>query len=143
MDKIQFNKITKKCFLEYGFSKIKNKYILALDDVTIVVGFYSWRGVKSFDFYFFINCLYDASVKFNEKYDCMTTIKMEHSPSLPGYHKHEILFETYTEEEYTEMLTNMLHKYFDPYKENAFEFIRNNTHTMCLRKQAEAFLGLM
>ena len=55
MEKRVFNKITKEIFLKYGFSKEKNKYILSLKDVTIVVKFRSWRGVKSFDDDYYIN----------------------------------------------------------------------------------------
>ena len=41
MEKRIFNKLTKEIFLEYGFTKEKNNYILSLDDVTIVVKFRS------------------------------------------------------------------------------------------------------
>ena len=109
MDKKQFNKITKEIFLEYDFVKQKDNYILYLDEITIIVKFRSWRGVKSFNYWFFLNDLYDDSVKLIE-------IKMEHNTELRGYHRHEILFEEWTEEEYRELLNKMLHSYFDPYR---------------------------
>lgn len=66
MEKSVFNKVTKEIFLEYGFLKDKNNYILTLEDVTIVVKFCSWRGVKSFNYYFYINDLYDDSIPFEK-----------------------------------------------------------------------------
>jgi len=65
MEKRVFNKLTKEIFLEYGFIK-KNNYILILEDVTIVVKFCSWRGVKSFNYYFYINDLYDDLIPFEK-----------------------------------------------------------------------------
>ena len=141
MDKKQFNKITKEIFLEYGFVKQKDNYILYLDEITIIVKFRSWRGVKSFNYWFFLNDLYDDSVKFEEKYDTMFEIKMEHNTELRGYHRHEILFEEWTEEEYRELLNKMLHSYFDPYKENALQFLKDNEYCMALSEKARIYLG--
>ncbi len=141
MDKKQFNKITKEIFLEYDFVKQKDNYILYLDEITIIVKFRSWRGVKSFNYWFFLNDLYDDSVKFEEKYDTMIEIKMEHNTELRGYHRHEILFEEWTEEEYRELLNKMLHSYFDPYKENALQFLKDNEYRMVLSEKARIYLG--
>ena len=80
MEKRVFNKLTKEIFLEYGFIKDKNNYILNLEDVTIVVRFRSWRGVKSFDYYFYINDLYDDSVPFEKRFDSLFEEHMEHTP---------------------------------------------------------------
>jgi len=143
MEKKIFNKITKEIFLEYGFLKEKNNYILTLDDVTIVVKFCSWRGVKSFNYYFYINDLYDDSIPFEKRFDSMVEIKMKHTPTLRGYHAHEILFEEYDEMKYRELLTNMLHSYFDPYKNNALQFLKDNDYCMVLSKKANQYLGLI
>ena len=143
MEKRIFNKLTKEIFLEYGFIKEKNNYILNLEDVTIVVKFCSWRGVKSFNYYFYINELYDESVPFEKKFDSVIEIKMEHTPELRGYHAHEILYEEYDEMKYKELLTTMLHRYFEPYKKNALQFLRDNDYCMCLTKKARQYLGLI
>ena len=143
MEKRVFNKLTKEIFLEYGFIKDKNNYILNLKDVTIVVKLCSGRGVKSFNYYFYINDLYDDLIPFEKKFDSLIEIKMEHTPELPGYHAHEILFEEYDEMKYKELLTNMLHRYFDPYKINALQYLKDNDYRMCLTKKAREFLGLL
>ena len=132
MEKTAFNKITKEVFTKYGFLKKKDFYVLKLNDVTIVVKFRSWRGVKSFNYWFSINQINDCTLPDDKKGDTLIEIKMEHNLSAQGYHRHEILFEEYTEEEYREMLTNMLHSYFDVYKENAFKYLRDNDYRMSL-----------
>ena len=143
MDKKIFNKITKDVFMKYGFLKEKSYYILKLEDVTLVVKFCSWRGVKSFDYYFYINELYDDSIPFEQKGDTLFITQMEHSLDKEGYHRHEILYENYSEEEYTHLLDNMLHRYFDPFKDNALQFLKENGYRMCLSKKAIQFIGLV
>lgn len=141
MEKKQFNKITKEIFSEHGFKKQKDSYILYLDEITIIVKFRSWRGTKSFNYWFFLNNLYDDSVKFEERADTKIEHKMEHSPDLRGYHCHEILVEEWTEEEYRELLNKMLHSYFDPYKENAIQFLKDNERILVLTEKARIYLG--
>ena len=143
MEKRVFNKITKEIFLEYGFIKEKNNYILNLEDVTIVVKFCSWRGVKSFNYYFYINELYDESVPFEFNRGMFTEIKMEHTPKLSGYHAHEIIFEKYNEIEYEQMLKNMLRTYFDPYKQDAIKTIKDNEAILLLTKEAKKILNII
>ncbi len=143
MEKSIFNKATKEVFLEYGFKKVKNKYVLTLEDVTIIVTFRSARGIRSFDYYFYINDLYDDTIPFEKRYDVAVENQMEHSPLLPGYHAHEILYEEYEETQYKEMLKNMLHSYFDPYKENALQYLKDNDYHMWLTKKAREYLGLI
>ena len=142
MDKNLFHKITKEIFLEYGFTNKNGKFILVLKDVSIVVFFSSWRGVKSFSYYFSINELYDETFPFEQRGDTLVEIKMEHDPSAQGYHKHEIIFEQYTENEYRELLVNLLHSYFDVYKENAIKFLKDNAYCMALTLKAKKYLGL-
>lgn len=142
MEKRVFNKLTKEIFLEYGFIKDKNNYILSLDDVTIVVKFCSWRGVKSFNYHFYINDLYDDTIPFQFNRGMFIEIKMEHSPELPGYDAHEIIFEKYDEIEYAQMLKNMLRTYFDPYKHDAVKFIKDNESILLLTKEAKKYFNI-
>ena len=142
MEKKVFNQVTKDLFLTYGFYKKNNKYVLPLKDVTIVVLFRSCRGIKSFNYYFYINELYDDSTPFEHRYDLLIEITMKHTPSLRGYHAHEILYEQYDEKEYRQLLSDMLHSYFDPYKNNALEFLKQSDYCMWLSKKARHFLGL-
>ena len=142
MEKKIFNKLTKEVFEEYGFKKCSNYYLLLLDDISIVVRFSSWRCVKYFNYSFAINDLYDESIPYNKRFSTIVEIKMEHTPTLPGYKAHEIVFEEYDENQYREMLTNMLHRYFDPYKNNAIQYIKENEKCMCYRKEARLYLGL-
>lgn len=142
MKKEIFNKITKEVFLKYGFKKVNNKFLLLLDNISIVVRFSSWRGIKYFNYNFAIYDLYDSSIPYDKRFDSVFEIKMEHTPTLRGYHAHEILFEEYDETTYKELLTNMLHRYFDPYKNNALQFLKDNHYCMCLTKKARDFLGL-
>ena len=143
MDKKLFNRITREIFTQYGFSKTGNNFILILDKVSIVVALRSWRGVKSFDYYFSINELYDPSTPIVKRSDTDFEIKMEHSPLASGYHKHEILYEEYDESEYRELLTNLLHTHLDPYKKDALKYLKDNDHCMCLSKKARKHLGLI
>ena len=143
MEKKIFNKITKEVFLEYGFKEEDNKFFLLLPDVSIMVRFSSWRGVKYFNYNFGINDLYDTSFPLDKRFDSIIAIKMEHSPSLRGFHQHEILYEDYDEAEYRDLLSKMLHRYFDPYKEDAFKFLKDNDCRMCLSKKAREFLKLI
>ena len=64
MDKIAFNTLTKKIFLDYGFFKEKTKYVLMLKDVTIVVRLASWRGIKYFSSVFSINNIHDMTLPY-------------------------------------------------------------------------------
>ena len=143
MDKKTFNKITKEVFGEYGFVKSKDKYVLELKDVTIVVKFASWRGVKSFNYYFSINELRDPTVPAEKVSDTLVEIKMEHSSFLEGYHRHEILYEVYEEQEFKDILNRMLHSCFDPYKKSALQYLRENDYRMTLSKNAREYLGVL
>ena len=143
MDQRTFNKLTKEIFLEYGFVKQKSKYVLALNDVTIIVRFGSMRGIKSFNYCFYLNRFYDPSLGDENKSDLLIQIKMEHDPSAGGYRKHEILFEQYEEDEYRNMLDQMLHSYFDPYKNNALQLIKDHHEDFPLSERARIFLDLI
>ncbi len=126
MEKAAFNKMTREIFKEYGFVKEKERYILFLEDITIVVRLASWRGVKSFDYYFSINEMFDPTVPVTQRYSTVTELHAEHDLNAQGYHRHEILYEEYTEEEYRALLTNLLHRIFDPFKEGGLMYLKDN-----------------
>ena len=142
MDKKTFNRITKEIFSQYGFSKQKNLYVLFLEDITIKVQFCSWRGVKYFCYGFFINKLYDSDIELIKTFDNIFEIKMEHDLCAKGYHRHEILFEEYEENDYAELLMKMLHFYFDVYKENSLLFLKNNANDVYLSQKAKGYSGI-
>ena len=66
---------------------------------------------------------------------------MEHTPSVQGYHKHEILFEEYTEDQYRKMLTYMLHTYFDGFKKEGLKYVKVNQIKLCLNKKATEYIN--
>ena len=134
--------LTKQILSDYGFSKEKSNYVLPLEDVTIVVRSASWRGVQYFYYFFSINEINDATIPYDKKSDTIIEIKMAHSLVAQGYHKHELLFEQYTQDEYKTLLNNMLHLYFDPYKVNALQFLKDHNHEFCLTKKAKQYLSL-
>ena len=140
MEKALFNQITKKIFLEYGFDRQNEKYVLSLQDITIVARLRSWRGVKYFAYIFYIN--YPNEICDKQNPDTLIEIKMEHNFLTAGYHRHEIKYEEYAEEEYRDLLTRTIHLYFDPYKENAIRYLKNNAYRMCLSPKANRYLGL-
>lgn len=142
MDKKSFDKITKEVFLAYGFRKKRDTFILVLDEITISCKLYSWNLVRSFNYWISINGLYDDSIPYERRYDTYLAVKMEHSPFAEGYHKSEIKYEDYTEAEYREILNSMLNIYFNPYKEDALSYVKNNYEILYLKPEGMAYLGI-
>ena len=142
MDKKTFNRITKEVFLEYGFKKEKNKFILYLDDVTLVVRLASWRCVLSFDYYLSINALFDESTPVVERFNSWEE-HFVYSPSLQGYHRHEILYEEYSEDEYRTRLNERLHAHFDLLKEDSVYFMTKTDFRYHLLNPARDYLNLI
>jgi hypothetical protein len=142
MDKKTFDKITKEMFVEYGFIKKRNRFILILDEITIACQLYTWNMVSSFNYWIGINELYDDSTPYEKRYGTYFAIKMEHSPLAEGYHSSEIKYENYTEEQYRNMLTYMLHTYFDPYKKDALKYVKENYQELSLKQEGIEFLGI-
>ena len=142
MDKKAFDRITKEVFIAYGFIKKSNTFLLILDEITISCRLYTWNMVRSFNYWISFNELYDVSVPYEKRYGSYVAVKMEHSPSADGYHKSEIKYEQYTEEQYRNMLTNMIHSYFDPYKKDALEYIKANYQELCIKPEGLALLGI-
>lgn len=142
MDKKKFNDITKEIFKSYGFIKKREIYLLILDDITIECRLLSSLGLKSFYYAISINALYDNSITYEKRNGVYIYTKMEHTPSAEGYHKSEIKYEDYTEDQYRELLTNMLHNYFDPYKQDALKYVKDNYKLLTLKPDGIAFLGI-
>lgn len=137
-----FKQISDEIFLAYGFKKHGKMYVMELPEITLVVNYRTCRGIRSFDYYYFINALYDESVPFAKKYDSAVEIHMEHSPSLKGYHSYHLAFEEYTEEDYRQLLTELLHIYFDPYRKNALQHLKENALCLGLREKGQKHLGI-
>ena len=142
MDKKEFNKITKEVFVAYGFVKKREIFLLILDEITISCKLYSWNLVRSFNYWISINKLYDDSIPYEKRYGTYFAIKMEHSPLAEGYHSSEIKYEDYSEEQYRNLLSNMLTTYFDPYKHDALQYVKDNYERLTLRPEGIAFLKL-
>lgn len=142
MDKKTFDRITKEVFLAYGFIKKRDTFVLILDEITIACRLYSWNLIRSFNYWISINGLYDDSVPYEKRYGTYVAVKMMHSPSAEGYHQSEIQYESYTEMEYREMLNNMLNIYFNPYKQDALTYVKNNYKTLHLKPEGIAYLRL-
>jgi len=142
MDKKAFDSITKETFLAYGFIKKRDTFVLILDEITISCKLYSWNSVKSFNYWISVNGLYDDSVPYEKRYGTYLAIKMEHSPSAEGYHKSEIKYEDYSEMEYRDILNSMINVYFNPYKQDALAYVKNNYKMLTLRPEGITYLGI-
>jgi hypothetical protein len=142
MDKKDFNRITKEVFVAYGFIKKRETFLLIFDEITISCRLYTWNLVRSFNYWISVNGLYDDSTPYEKRYDTYIAVKMEHSPLADGYHRSEIKYEDYAEEQYRNLLTEMLHTYFDPYKQNSMQYIKDNYKKLHLKPEGIAFLKL-
>ena len=142
MDKKTFDKITKEIFLAYGFIKKNRTFLLILDEITISCRLYTWNMITSFNYWISVNRAYDDSIPYDQRYGSIVATKIEHSPSAQGYKKSEIKYEEYTEEQYREMLTRMLHSCFDPYKEDAIQCVRDNHEMLTIKPEELAVLGI-
>ena len=127
MEKKQFKRVTTKIYEEYGFVKKGNYYYLNLEDVLICSGFDSMYGVTYLAYNFSVKAIHsDEERKPNNMFDGYDSIQNEiyFDKNAQGYHMREIRFEDWTEEYYTDKLSELLHYYFDPYKENALAHIK-------------------
>ena len=130
MDKKEFIKVVNKVFINYGFKKIKNKFFLDLDDVLIcskVSG--TPYGETYLGFVFKIKILHQdegeekefESMDYYEDFDSLETHCL-----IENYtegRKINIKFEPMTEEICFDELTKLVHRYFDPFRENAMKHI--------------------
>ena len=142
MDKKEFNQIVKDVFIQYGFIKKREKYFLILDEVTIGCQLMSWNMVRSFNYWVSITALCDETTPLEKRGDTYICIKMEHTPTAVGYHQSEIVYEEYDETECRRILNYLLHTYFDPYKQDAIQFIKDNHRQLTLMPRAMEHLGI-
>jgi hypothetical protein len=142
MDKKEFNKIVKEMFTQYGFQKKRERYFLLFDDVMISCQLYTWNGVRSFNYWVSVNAVYDDSVPLEKRYGSYIATKMEHSPCAVGYHKAEIVYEEYDEAECRRIINYLLHTYFDPYKQNATEYVKGNYKKLTIKPEGLSCLGI-
>jgi len=140
MEMKSFNKITKEIFIAYGFKKIGKYYILKLKDITLFVWLDSWRGLKSFMYYFSINALHSETESFEEKIDSEHSVALIHNTNPKGSHQHKLCIEEWTEGQYREILKNLLCEYFDPYKEKGLQHLKDIGHTLNFPKRVTQFL---
>ncbi len=143
MEKSQFKKNSDIVLKEYGFIKKGTAYILNLQDIVIIMRQRSWRGVKSWDYTIGIRALHNCDTPLENISDTDIEIHLEHNSSLSGYHAHEILYEEYSEEYYTELFNNMLHKEFDGYKLYGLEYLKQNFIGKALSFEAMEYLGVL
>lgn len=142
MDKKEFNQITKEIFTEYGFKKKQERYFLLLDEIMISCQLYTWNGVRSFNYWVSVNAAYDDSVPIEKRIGSYVATKMEHTPSAVGYHKAEIVYEEYDEAECRRILNYLLHTYFDPYKKDAIQYLKDNYKRLTIRPEGLKCLGI-
>ena len=127
MDKKTFKKVTTKIYEEYGFIKQGKYYYLNLDDVVICSGFSSMYGVTYLAYNIRIKAIHSADeLKLNNMFDGYDSTENEiyFNKDSEGYHKREIRFDVWSEEYYATRLMELLHYYFDPYKQDALNHIR-------------------
>ena len=142
MEKKEFNRIVKEEFTQYGFKKKRDRYYLLFDDVMISCQLYTWNGVRSFNYWISINAVYDDSVPLDKRVGSYVCVKMEHSPEAVGYHKAEIVYEEYDEEECRRIIRYLLHTYFDPYKQDATQYVKDNYDWLTIRPEGLKCLGI-
>lgn len=142
MDKKEFNRVVKEVFTQYGFKKKRDRYFLIFEDITISCQLYTWNEVRSFNYWVSVNAAYDDTVPLEKRYGSYVATKMEHAPSAIGYHKAEIVYEEYDDAECRRILDYLLHTYFDPYKENATQYVKDNYQRLTIKPDGLKVLGI-
>ena len=125
MDKKTLKQLTTKIYEEYGFIKKGKYYYLDLDDVLICSGFDSMHGVTYLSYNYSVKGAHKLEeYKTNDMFDGFDSFQqqMYFNKDAQGYHKKEICFEEWSEEYYSSKLKELLHYYFDPYKEYGLEW---------------------
>ena len=142
MDKKEFNRIVKDVFTQYVYQKRRERYYLFFDEITISCQLYTWNGVRSFNYWVSVNAAYDDSIPFEQRYGSYLAIKMEHSPSAEGYHKAEIAYEKYDEAECRRILNGLLHSYFDPFLQDATQYVKDHYEELHIKSDGVKQLGI-
>ena len=149
MDFKRFNAITKEVLLDYGFRKINpRKYVIRLEHITILLEMCSYDKSKKLAYSFSFNALDNTTDPptniENGRFDNLftKTLVVDYSYN-PKWGDPWLRYEEYTEEYYRDLLTNLIKRYFDPFKKDTFELFRTDVGlgNTCTR-QARKFLGL-
>lgn len=128
MDKKELKKVTTLVFERYGFVKKGKYYYLDLDDVRICSGFNTMYGITYLAFTFSIKALHTeeewTTQNMFDGYDS-SEVHFCFDENARGLQGSQICFEEWTEMYYSSKLEELLHCYFDPFRENALEHIKN------------------
>ena len=155
MDKKEFKKITKEVYEQYGFVKKGNLFYLDLDEVLLCSGVFSRNGGRHLSYNFSIKAIHSSDeYQYNDMFEGFDSyeIKMRYQESPNRWGGYNILYEEISAEEYRENLLKMLPRFFDPYKQNALDYVlRTHTEiglvTPCdileLKAKAKQYFGLM
>ena len=154
MDKKQLKKVTTKIYEEYGFVKKGKYYYLDLDDVIICSGFASLYGVTYLAYNFSVKSAHrEEERSLSNMFDGYDSIEqfIYFDRNAQGYHREEICFESWDEDCFANKLKELLHYYFDPYKENALNHIKrcyqevglvHKNERILLSVKAKEYLGI-
>lgn len=140
MEKKEFLTLTAQLFKEYGFIKYNNQFFLDLDRIVIRVyrdGARFSPGEYTYSYNFCLKDIHE-DYKFETKddymnmpedlgcyvYMCVKEVRFKDGHYV-AHHK-QFLPSDYTEEEWRRLWNEVLHKEFDPFKENFEEHIRKN-----------------
>lgn len=127
MDNKTLKQLTTKNYEEYGFVKHGKYYYLDLKDILICSGFDSMRGIKYLAYNFSIKGAHKLEeYKKNDMFEGYDSFQCEiyFDKDAQGYHKKEICVEDWSEEYYSSKLKELLHYYFDPYKQFGLEWVK-------------------
>lgn len=146
-------KIATKIFEEYGFVKKGKYYHLDLENVLICAGFFSIYDSTVLLYNFSVKAIHSINErKSNNMFDGFDSggNYIIFNKTAEGFNQCEILFESWTEECFTDKLRELLHYYFDPYKEDAFNHIKkaykelgyvNKDDIVLVSKKAREYIG--
>ncbi|MBQ4511306.1 MAG: hypothetical protein II984_11325 [Clostridia bacterium] len=154
MNKKEFKITTTKIYEEYGFLKKGKYFYLDLEDVLICSGFSHAYGCTYLAYNVSIKALHSENErKMNDMFDGYDSTENQicFNEKEKGIYQIEICYEKYTKEEYEKKLTDVLHKHFDPYKNDAIGFIKKcctevgvlfDNETMLLKAKAKKYLEI-
>lgn len=126
MDKKTLKQLTTKIYEEYGFIKKGKYYYLDLDEILICSGFASMHGITYLAYNFSIKAVHKPEeYKQNDMFDGFDSFQQQiyFDKDAQGYHKKEICVDEWTEDYYSSNLKDLLHYYFDPYKEFGLNWV--------------------
>ena len=123
MDKKEFQKITKKVYEEYGFVKKGKYYYLDLKDVIICSGLSSRYGGVYLMYNISIKALHPINeITINNFYD-----GFDSGGNAICFEKDNYIIKylDYNGHQYECKIKEVLYKYFEPYKVDALNYLRN------------------